>query len=762
MRNASSSDRVRAALVIAAVVIAAWPTLAFGLEVVVERDFGAQSYPIAHYLRSRLLAGGLPHWNPLSSSGIPFLAQGSTLALYPGSLVYVALPMPWSLHAFVLGHVWLAGFGMHALARRLVGPGAPALLAGVAFALEGYVVNAMMWPHTIAAIAWLPIVVLAAMRAVREGGRAWALAAALAGVQWLTGAAEVVALGWLVVALATLFVLATEREARAARALRALGLAVTAPLLAAAQLAPFAELVAESSRSTTFGSGSDGPMPPWGVASFFLPLFRTYRAPNGLHYQHGQDFTTSYYFGAGVLALALVALTTNACAKRREARALAALALVGVVLAMGDATPAYGLVRALVPAFGAMRFVVKLVLLAGLAAPLLAALGADAIARGLSCEDAARTRRLIALIFGAVAAVVVALAAWDALAPMPSRAGGAVAWNAALRVLGLAALAGTLAVRPRSPRLAAAMPYVAVLAVAVDLCTHTPGQLSMADPAVYDEGLATQTMGAPPKLGDGRAMLDPAADEKLTRMMVGDPARDFLAHRIAAFADTNLVDEVPTVDGFYPLHLAREQKLWLGVVRSGSAAARDRLARFLGVSITSSPRALLDWVAAERPAPIVTIGEEPVVIADAEAIPRHFLFDAELDPARTVLLDASATDSCVRDPHVASPAARIVATSFTAERVEVDYASPAATMLVVAQAWYPAWRARIDGATAPVLAANHAFQAVPVPAGAHHVSLVYDDVAFRRGLAVSALAWLAVVGVVAKSRRKNDRPPDLG
>jgi uncharacterized membrane protein YfhO len=48
----------------------------------------------------------------------------------------------------------------------------------------------------------------------------------------------------------------------------------------------------------------------------------------------------------------------------------------------------------------------------------------------------------------------------------------------------------------------------------------------------------------------------------------------------------------------------------------------------------------------------------------------------------------------------------------------------------------------VDDRPAPLLLANYAFQAVPVPAGSHHVRLVYEDRAFQIGLLCSALALL--------------------
>ncbi|PAW85284.1 MAG: hypothetical protein B9S33_10000, partial [Pedosphaera sp. Tous-C6FEB] len=87
--------------------VVAFPGIWLGTETFFRSDYGVMAYPSAHYLRESLRAGELPLWNPLSNCGAPFLAQWGTMCLYPGSLFFVALPMPWALGVFCLLHLWL-------------------------------------------------------------------------------------------------------------------------------------------------------------------------------------------------------------------------------------------------------------------------------------------------------------------------------------------------------------------------------------------------------------------------------------------------------------------------------------------------------------------------------------------------------------------------------------------------------------------------------------------------------------------------------
>jgi len=74
---------------------AAWPQVLLGLQTFVYRDFGLYAYPTAYHLRESFWHGEIPLWNPLSSCGVPFLAQWNTQVLYPPVLFYILLPLSW-------------------------------------------------------------------------------------------------------------------------------------------------------------------------------------------------------------------------------------------------------------------------------------------------------------------------------------------------------------------------------------------------------------------------------------------------------------------------------------------------------------------------------------------------------------------------------------------------------------------------------------------------------------------------------------------
>lgn len=73
-------------------------------------------------------------------------------------------------------------------------------------------------------------------------------------------------------------------------------------------------------------------------------------------------------------------------------------------------------------------------------------------------------------------------------------------------------------------------------------------------------------------------------------------------------------------------------------------------------------------------------------------------------------------------------------------RLKVRRANPG--WLVISQARYPGWKARIGGKQVPLLRANYAFNAIALPAGTSEVEFSYEPLSFRLGLWISGFSAL--------------------
>ena len=77
----------------------------------------------------------------------------------------------------------------------------------------------------------------------------------------------------------------------------------------------------------------------------------------------------------------------------------------------------------------------------------------------------------------------------------------------------------------------------------------------------------------------------------------------------------------------------------------------------------------------------------------------------------------------------------------------------------MSDAWYPGWRADVDGEQAAIERANTMFRAVYLPAGRHEVHLIYRPLSAYAGAAISVLVLLGVSSAAVWMRRVQNAGP---
>jgi uncharacterized membrane protein YfhO len=117
--------------------------------------------------------------------------------------------------------------------------------------------------------------------------------------------------------------------------------------------------------------------------------------------------------------------------------------------------------------------------------------------------------------------------------------------------------------------------------------------------------------------------------------------------------------------------------------------------------------------------------------------------DTTFDPASVVVLNGTQAQARQDDTQSATYKADIL--SYEPERVVIETNGDRAGWLVLTDAWYPGWRAKVDGMPVEIARADVLFRAVPVPAGHHRVEFTYDPLPFQAGVVISLIA--AVVHV---------------
>ena len=749
MRDREGWTCPRFALFLAAVLVLSFAPILVGGQSLYFRDFGIFGYPFAYYHKECFWRGEIPLWNPYNCLGIPFLAQWATMVLYPGSLLYLFLPLPWSLNFFCLVHLWLAGLGMYRLTRDWTRDDFAATVAGTLFALNGVALSSLKWPHATAVLAWMPWVIWAVEKAWREGGLWVVLGAGAGAAQMLAGTPELIAETWVAVFIFWMSAL-MEAWRKGRKGLespcsaeprvifrRLVVVVILVSALCAAQLLPFLDLLASSHRDAKFGMDSWA-MPWWGWANFLMPLFRCFSSYQGVFAQYDQYWLSSYYLSLPGLLLAIWAVRL---ARRRRGivMLLAALAVSGLILALGTHGPAYGPLLKLFPPLGFMRFPIKFVILVTFAAPAMAGFTVAA-ARTLGPAERQRFLRVFAWSAFGVLVAIGCLVVIGRIAPLAHDDWGAAWKNAAGRatflVVGTVAL---LAALSPSRRLSKAGAIAFLAALCLDTLSHAPWQNPTVPRWALEPGLAE--LQPKPKLGGSRAMLSPMAEWQLDHWMPRDPATDYTASRLGLFANCNLLDKIPKVDGFYPLYLRTTAQL---LNRLGSTNHDyPPLAQFLGVSQVTAPGKMTDWSVRTNALPLITIGEKPSFADEESQVKRLTATDFHPQAVVYLPLEARAEVKVTE-----TTAGSVEAVQWSAHRVQFQTRATGAAMVVVAQSHHRWWRARVNGKAVRLLPANVACQALEVPAGTNQVELLYQDTPFYLGAAISltALAGCAAWG----------------
>jgi hypothetical protein len=741
---------LRFGLLLGLLVLAAFPQVLLGLQTFVARDYGFFAYPLAHFQQDCFWRGELPFWNPYNNCGVPFLAQWNTMPLYPPALLYLTLPLAWSLGFFCLLHLWFAGLGMYFLARHWTGNPFAAAFAGVAFAFNGFTLNLLMWPSHMATFSWMPWVVLAAGLAWRDGGRKIILAAFAGAFQMLAGGPETILLTWLIVSALWLQSFVKKDGPRGAMLWRfplVIGLVIA---LSAAQLLPFLDLVGHAQRATGY-TDLRWSMPGFGLANFLVPLAFGSTVTEGIFFQHGQYWTSSYYLGLGVLWLALLALWMgrDAGGSKLKIRLLGVIVLLGLIFALGENTPVYPALRKLLPQLSFITYPVKFISVAVFAMPLLAAFALANLGKIKK-----QLLQLGAILFLLLAGIV----AWTQLAPLPGEDTPLALASGFSRAvfLGLTGVVLFILAGNAGSRFFRIAPLALVLIAWLDVFTHAPAQNPTVPPWVFASGLTrTKLAWQPqPELGGSRAMVSPAAANQFVSFALSDPKNNFLAKRLGYCADCNVLDAVPKVDGFFSL-TPHECDDVLSLFYTTTNASYPRLEDFMGVSQITASDEMFHWRARPNFLPLVTAGQRPIFLDEAAAL--NVLTQNNFDARAVVLLPAAEKNVVT----VTNPvAAQVISSRFGSDTVAAEVSADAPALVVVAQTYYHNWRATVDGRPVPLLRANHAFQAVQIPAGDHQIRLVYEDRAFEIGAAIAGLMWInCLVSYAAWWRRARPASP---
>jgi hypothetical protein len=765
--------------------------------------------PMHRLAAEALRSAHLPAWNQFQFGGSPLLATAQPAPFYPLEALFLMLPSFVANNFYVVCNESIAALGTFVFARRLTRDSAGACVAALSFASCGFMYGHLSQQSVVAAAAWLPWA-LNGLERLRERVDRWsvlALAAPLAASflagqpqisvltvvalalygmavlvlseprlrTWLRLAASMLSLlvvveliapralgvvigalfAWVVVLLALAATAARvfiRRRPRAAFAAAA-GL-VIAVAAAAVQLVPVESIVAETSRASY--SFADAATFSFRGSHTILLLFPEMFGPRSGY--HGLFNLTELgaYPGVAALVLAVVGLP----AWRRDRRFVALLVAAGFAMlaALGRST-SFGLVVWALPVLGHFRSWGRYAVVVDLAVAVGAAYGVSALRKH---ADLGVRRSVLAV--GAIGAVGLIVPLLPNVAQYTTSGWARVYALVVPLAAGGAAVACVWLYRSR--------PRAGVVACSV---------------LVVVDGLASFGLGSElpnsPTVGAASGLYSPSRAPAWGSVVAapGGIARYLFLGTTTKVAEPNLpqatdLKGLRSANGYDPLAPSAYLKA-LGIRQDGASDRPGELLRRPGwmldlLRVTTvlvppstlprriSPRFTRIGVSAglarfkfqpRLPDAFLVGSSRNASHMDAVARIRA---TGSFDPRRQALLE-----DCVGCPRLVGNGLSgfITRERRSPGRIALQVTARKRTALVVSEAWFPGWRASIDGRSVRVRRADGILLGVFVPPGSHRVVLHYVVPGVILGAAISsgtvvAIAVMALLALLSRRR----------
>lgn len=735
-----------------------------------------------------LASGEWPFWNPFNFGGTPLLAAMQGGFFFPANWAFLALPPVAAMNVAVVLSYAIAGIGTWALARACGLARLGALIAASAFTASGFMLAHMEHLSIVQAAAMLPVMLWAIARRCETGRVRYDLAFALAlALQLFAGHPQTLVFSLLVAVPFALWRGWDRSWPERLRTWLVLGAMAALGLgLGALQLLPTLDLIGESQRQAfPYELLVAESLPPRQLLSLFFPFL--FGAPSSAmfptpYWGAGPWFNERVgYVGVTTLGLAIVGLWGALRAPRgvRGAEMMrptpgvkfwGVVAIAGLVLALGGATPLYKL-WAQLPILKALRAPARHLLEVDLALAMLAGYGAQQLAGRLM----ARRQALLAWAAAGLPVMAVVLSVGVAGAAIASRMQpfmpAEVNLSAALRVqqpaiwlpLLLWVLLGLCLAAPQRGR---AWRSALVLLVVADLWIFAQHQ-----------GWRQLSKVPPPGLGENlRARMSPERHLSLYRSPYPyyDPA---MVKRVRPAGYAALLGQ-RSVSG-YDAFIKTDYAAIMGQMTHGGSFSDPAIwshthhaLDVYGVRWLHVESAMLNeptWrerLAAPRWRRIAEAPGVGVTLENTQALPRAWrVAQATLTPVswvrRRMAQDGAfdpRTEALVESPLgtsalTAGPAAA-TAPGFNRLRVTTD--GPGPGFVVVSESHDAGWKAFLGDRPLSVHRVDGTLMGLEVPAGPQTVDLVYEPPRWRTGLLVSGLSalLLAAWGLLAHRRRR--------
>lgn len=734
------------------------------------RDLGPLFYPMRFSLAESFKAGELPLWDRHTAMGFPLLANFQSGSFYPPNLVYLILPFFTALRAIFLSHYLIAATGGYLLCRRWSYPPYLALIGALLFTLGGTIVSLSNLLNHFQTAVWLPWVILLGERALLDPTRKKFLAFVLIStIQFLAGSPEFYAMSMGLFLLDGMRLKAEGEPLPYGRTLFLfLGANGLVACLAMIQILPTMELFLESRAPAPmdYSVASLYSLRPLSLIDVFFPngeVDTSVFSGNRYFFRSDVPFMVSHYMGAVSLFGIVLWFFYGSW---RERAILSGLTFVSLVVAMGIYTPVFSLLFHYIPPFRLFRFPEKVFFLSHAFLLFMALKG---LYEFLEKDRALGWRLLVVLLSIPLLFIVPYLflrsetlpllrfvaqyAQTGTLAETLKNSSGVLYYLE--RQVGLLLGISLLLVLWKKGYLRTALFQPLIIAlVFLDLTSANRPYRYLLDPEFVSHGNTIIQTRDP----DHHRLFYYPGPSNLSPHYYANQERESFAE-LNSLITGNLLPNTGVFHGFDYMQELDAFVRWpyLNFLYVAKDLPPDRLYGLLGalnvkylITLAPAPSGDLSLVrhAPEYPSWLYRInGSIPRAYVVSRAIEEKNpvevikrLSRSSFDPLKEVILEQPfpiSTNGEFRSK------AEIVA--YAHQSVTINASLNGSGLLVLADSFYPGWRAYVDGKETKILRANLFFRAVPLSPGEHMVEFRYQPLSFTIGWVISLLTLVGII-----------------
>lgn len=769
----SSEMRTRIALVLLVLAV----TVFFGGHLFGGKEFNSSdaSAPagFAKVGAEELAKGVYPQWNPYMFCGMP--SFGSLLYnpnVFTPDIILGAVSNALRLpsDAWLVFYYLVMGLGMFwFLVKESVAPEA-ALIGALALMFTPNVIAVGAFGHGSQLVddAFIPLALLGTAELFRKprlaaiGGLALAL-----GLQFMRAHIQIFYYTLLLVGLYALVhtvttMLTTKDGRRVGLALGGLVVAIgLAGMMGAVLALPVQDYAAHSIRAAgpgggmSYSSATGWSMLPKEIWTFLVPSALGF---GGATYWGTMPFTDyPNYMGLGVFVLALLGLVFA----RRYRVFFGVTGVLSLLFALGKHSALYNFAYEHLPYFNKFRVPVMILVLLQVAVAALAAFMLSRAAEASDGDDEGERQRTGRILLGAGAAVGVVGFGFFVLRG-GFESGYVKAAAAALGARGVPAESTEQAGRMAWALVGGDVPRVTVLAVAMLLASgffalrklpRTAWMTILVVAVLADLWVVDRKLIAPVEGHKGDRSASIASDDVI-EFLTQQPGqfrifpmdgRDFGDNKYSGY-------RLASIGGYH----AAKPLLYDKLYTASNGFGNLNVLAMLNVEYLIAPQQL-------PPYPFLQLVHDGSrkIYKNALALPRAWFVPAVKVVASDSLALVGVMDSTwnprssalVIDPQAASRPATLgpgeaQVTRYDVNDVELKATAPQGGFLVISEAWYPDWKATVDGKPSELLQTNYMLRGLYLAPGTHTIHMSFSASSYQKGKTLSTVGGLIALALV--------------